>query len=157
MALSVEHSQQVTARLAGKMLASYRDSSRIIICPFNLTQVVAGDVASSRSLAFIPPGMYRFYRHLSAVFFSAFGASRTLDLGWLAYVDKDGTAVATSMNGLNAAIDVSALGTAVIGTALTTGFKDFESRDGVYIAYTVAGGTIPAAATLNGALVLGHN
>lgn len=157
MAASTEHSQQITARNTGKMLPSYKDSSRLMVFPFNLVQVTAGDDGSSRSLCFIPPGMYRFYRHLSSIFFSAFGAARVLDLGWLAYTDKDGTAVSVSANGLNNDIDVSAAGTAYIGLAIAVGFKDFESRDGVTITYTVAGGTIPAAATLHGCLVCGHN
>jgi hypothetical protein len=157
MAVVNENSAQAQARLGGRKLGAFKDQASPLILEINHTEVVAGDATSVQRLQFIPPGMYRFKRDLSFVRFSAFGAARVLDIGWEAYVDKDGTAVAASAAGLNNDIDVSAAGGANIGTALTVGYKDFESRDGVWISSTVAGGTIPAAATIDGHLFLTHS
>jgi hypothetical protein len=154
MAVVNENSAQANAILTGKMLAAHKDQARVLELVFNHTQVVAGDATSEQKLVKIPAGIFRFHRTLSNIFFSAFGAARVLDIGWLAYVDKNGTAVAASANGLNDNIDVSAAGTAIIGLAIAVGYKDFESRDGVWITSTVAGGTIPAGATLDGVVHL---
>lgn len=152
MAVVNENSEQAKAILGtGRKLAAYKDMGSILAQVFNHTEVVAGDATSVQKLFKIPAGIYRFHRGgLSQVFFSAFGASRVLDIGWEAYLDKDGVAVAADPDGLNVDIDVSAAGVAVLGLAIAIGYKDFESRDGVWISSTVAGGTIPAAATLNG-------
>jgi hypothetical protein len=157
MAVVNENSAQAQARLGGRKQAAFKDQASPLMLVFNHTQVVAGDATSVQKLQFIPPGMYRFHRDLSFIRFSAFGAARVLDIGWEAYVDKDGTAVAASAAGLNNDIDVSAAGGAVIGIALTVGYRDFESRDGLWISSTIAGGTIPAAATLDGFLFLTHS
>jgi hypothetical protein len=154
MAVTNENSAQAQARLGGRKLPSYRDQGRALLLVINHTEVVAGDATSVQRLQFIPPGFFRLHRALSNIFFSAFGASRLLGIGWEAYVDKDGTAVAASASGLNASIDVAAAGTAIIGLAIATGYKDFESRDGVWISSVVAGGTIPVGATLDGVLFL---
>jgi hypothetical protein len=105
-------------------------------------------------LQFIPPGIYRLHRDLSFIRFSAFGAGRTLSIGWEAYLDKDGTTVAASAAGLNSAADVSAAGVLNVGTVITVGYKDFESRNGIWISSTVAVATIPVGATIDGMLVL---
>ena len=155
MAVTTDSSPQAKAILGtGPKLAAYKDMGSLLNQEINFTQgAAAGDIASTARLFKIPAGIYRFKRHLSFITCSAFGAARTLNIGWEAFVDKDGTAVVASAAGLNSAVDVSAVATFNLGTALTTGFMDFESRGGVWIVAVVAGGTIPAAATLNGSAV----
>jgi hypothetical protein len=108
-----------------------------------------GDATSTQGLVILPPGRLRFL----ALFLnnSAFGASRTLDIGWLANTEPDGTAIAADPNGLVAAKDVSAALFAW-GFNVLTAFAELNARDPVSIVSTVAGGTIPAAATLKGYL-----
>jgi len=155
MAVLTLTTNQAAANLGGRKLPSYNDQARTFVQEFNLpTVAVAGDIGTTIRLFKIPPGIYRFHRQPSFVTASAFGAARTLDIGWEAYVDKDGTAVAVSAAGLNSAIDVSAATITTptkLGVALATEYKDFESRDGVWIYATLAGGTIPTTATLTGA------
>lgn len=114
----------------------------------------AGDIGSTQRLVILPAGRCRVFMHLSYLHASAFGASRTLDIGWQAYTDLDGDAVAADPNGLRAAIDVAAAGSkAMTGTIGLDETKQFLSRDEVKIWATVAGGTIPIGATLSGAII----
>jgi hypothetical protein len=53
-------------------------------------------------------------------------------------------------DGIDNDLNVAAAGSAELGAALTASLKEFESSTGVDIVATVAGGTIPAAATLKG-------
>ena len=115
----------------------------------------AGDATSKQRLIKLPPGRYRVHLALSRIAHSAFGASRTLDLGWQAYTDVNGAAVAADANGLDAATDVSAAGSYnPVGTVGGDETFLFESRSGVVIVAEVAGGTIPVAATLKGNLYI---
>jgi hypothetical protein len=154
MAVVNENSAQAVAKMGGRKLAAYRDQAQFLNLEINHTEVVAGDATSVQRLCWIPPGLYRLKRDLSFIRFSAFGASRTLHIGWEAYQDKDGVAVAVSAAGLNSGIDVSAAGVANVGTVLTVGYKDFESKAGVWIFSTTNVGTIPVGATIDGSLVL---
>lgn len=156
MAVTTESTPQAKAILGtGPKLAAYKDMGSLLCQNFNFTQgAAAGDAGSTARLFKIPAGIYRLWRGVSTIWFSAFGAARVLDIGWEAYVDKDGTAVVASANGLNNDINVAAAGTAFIGTAIAVGYKDFESRGGVWIVATVAGGTIPVGATLDGVAVM---
>lgn len=114
----------------------------------------AGDIGSTIDLLRIPQGRVRVIPHLSKIWCSAFGAARTLDLGFRAYYGSDGkTAVAEAGTQLAAAIDVSgALAASIINTTEKIDFFSQASVDektkGPILFGTVAGGTIPAAATL---------
>ena len=80
---------------------------------------------------------------------SAFGSSRVLDVGYEAYTQIDGTAVVTSATAFHDDLDVASQGARMtwFNTAL-------DSKSGIVIKATVAGGTIPAAATLSGYFLL---
>lgn len=155
MAVTNESSPQAKAILGtGPKLAAYKDMASLLCQNFNFTQgAAAGDATSTARLFKIPAGIYRLHRGLSTIWFSAFGAARVLDIGWEAYVDKDGTVVGANAAGLNDDIDVELAGTAFIGAAIAVGYKDFESRAGVWIVATVAVDTIPAGTTLDGIAV----
>jgi hypothetical protein len=125
----------------------WRGKKRILY--FSHTQAVAGDAASIQSLAKLPQGSVRVIADESRVYFSAFGASRVLDIGFAAYTNLDGEAVAADPDFFATDVDVSAAGSALLSEA-SAKLPLFESLDGVEIESVVAGGTIPAAATLEG-------
>lgn len=111
---------------------------------------VAGDIGSTLRLCELPPGRVRVLPHMSRLSASAFGAARTLAVGHKAYATRppDNSDEADNPSAFAAAIDVSAETNVV---ALSNVLKyDLYSRAGVEIYATVAGGTIPIGATLNG-------
>lgn len=155
MAVTNERSAQLT-----KMEAIPRGSlgtdewhGRLRPAQFDHTQSVAGDANSTVGFVRLPAGRVRLFLFLSRIAHSAFGASRVLDLGWEAYKDRQNKDVAADADGLDVGQDVS--GAASYNPVGTVGGGEsmlFESADGVVIAATVRGGTIPLNATLNGHL-----
>lgn len=117
------------------------------------TQSGAGDANSLINLVKLPPGKVTLIGNLSFLRFSAFGTGTTLDVGWTAYTNSSGTAVAADIDGLDDGIDVSAAGTMNLGTntGVTSGDSyTFDSRDGVVIQGKAIGAGIPDAATIKG-------
>lgn len=130
------------------------DGGKLRIKRFTYTQSGAGDAASTVDLVKLPPGNVRVFPALSRITCSAFGASRVLDVGWTAYVDLAGAAVAADANDMQNDLDVSAAASAALTSTVTgDGSKLFSSQGGVTIQAVVAGGTIPDAATLTGYIV----
>jgi len=111
----------------------------------------AGDDGSTLRLAIFPPGKITLLLAEARLAHSAFGTSRVMKIGHTAYTEPDGDAVAADDDDLDSNVDVSSAGsfapTGTIGGAET---KTFETKDGFEIFATVTGGTIPAAATVNG-------
>lgn len=130
-------------------------TGKLRIAYFSFTQgAAAGDATSTADLVKLPPGRVRVLEELSKIRFSAFGASRVLDIGYKTYTGNDGVAVAADDDGFATDIDVSAAGNATFAEANHAANTHlFQSRDGVTVYATVAGGTIPAAATLSGYVV----
>jgi len=153
MAVTNENSLQIGRILAGAIKNLTTDlMGRMRKMRFDFTQgAAAGDATSTMSLIILPPGRNRIYLRDCIVAFSAFGAARVLDIGYAAYTDRDGNAVAAAPAAFVNDLDVSSAGTSSF--AGVVGGEEsflFENRDSVTIIGTVAGGTIPAAATLNG-------
>ncbi len=153
MAVTNENSVQIGKLLAGAIKNLTTDMlGRMRKIRFDFVQgAAAGDATSTVSLVILPKGRNRIYLRDCIIAFSAFGAARTLDIGYAAYTDRDGNAVAAAPAAFVDDLDVSAAGTSSF--AGEVGGEEsflFESRDSVTIIATVAGGTIPAAATLNG-------
>lgn len=159
MAVSSEKSAQV-----GKLFLfppqnipvnEWRGRKRILY--FKHTQVVAGDATSIQSLANLPQGSVRVITAESNAYFSAFGAARTLDIGFATYKNLLGVAVTADPDFFATAVDVSAAGVALLNEASAAGpsavrFPLFESQNGVGIISTVAGGTIPVGAIIEGVI-----
>lgn len=122
---------------------------KVRISYFEFTQITAaGDALSTAELCRLPMGRIRILPQNSRIAWSAFGASRVLDVGFRAYVTEGNAAVAEVANQLVNDIDVSSAGAGVaIGTLLKF---DIFSTKGVVVFAQVAGGTIPLAATLKG-------
>lgn len=125
---------------------------------FKHTQAVAGDATSIQGLVQLPQGKVRVIAAESRIYFSAFGAARTLDVGFAAHKkDSDGSAVVADPDFFATAVDVSAAGVLLLDEAAAAGPSDvrnhlFESQDSVRVISTVAGGTIPAGAVLEGVI-----
>lgn len=150
---STEFNQATDPRTYGKMDPDVTPQ-KAKIARFNFTQsAAAGDIASTQKLLFLPPGRIIVFPKLSFIQWTAFGAARVLDIGYAAYTGEDGVAVGALANAFDDDIDVSAAGGAAMGSDLTVGtgmLWTFKSSGGVTLLSTVAGGTIPAAATLKG-------
>lgn len=110
----------------------------------------AGDANSYVHLCNIPYGRIRILPRLAFLATSAFGAARTLDVGFLAYTDSDGAAVAEQIDALIDGADVAAAGSKAFTDVAVSGKWDIFSKRGVTIAAKVLGGTIPVNATIKG-------
>jgi hypothetical protein len=161
MAVTTEFSTQFTAGhiTQGGKNDNVNYGASLQTFRFTFTQgAAAGDATSVQKLIKVPPGKWTMYCPQSFAQWSAFGAARTLDIGWEAYVDKDGVAVSADADGIETVIDVSAAGQqAGLGDGVAAGVGrciDFTSRDGVNIVASVLGGTIPAAAKISGHFLL---
>lgn len=114
---------------------------------------VAGDADSIARLCVLPPGRVRVLPCLSRITASAFGSSRTLDIGHVAYQKRDdaGEALeALNYEAFLANLDISsAVAAAVFGTTLK---YDLYSKAGVEVNARVQGGTWPIGGTISGLL-----
>lgn len=117
---------------------------------------VLGDIGSTIELCDLPPGATRILPWLCRLSTSAWGASRTLSIGHRAYTKADAfmnasgvTDEAESSNAFVSALDVSA---AVNNVAWSSTVQKYDvfAKSGVTLFATVAGGTIPAGATMSG-------
>ena len=128
---------------------------RVRVAYFTHDQSGAGDATSSVALCKLPAGRVRLLAAQSKAYVNWTTASATLDLGWDAYTDINGTAVAADPNGIDDGLDVDAVGYQTFGTALvaTGGTKEFESQEGVVIRATSQDVAIVDGDDLVGALL----
>ena len=130
--------------------------------PFTFTQSGAGNAGSTATLITLQKGRYRIFPRSSYVNWTAFGASRVLDIGLSAYTAEDGSTVSISAARFDDDVDVSAAGGAFMGSDLSAADSigvdvlvgGTSNTDGASIVATVAGGTIPDGAILRGYLVI---
>lgn len=153
MAVTTEYSTEYTnGEITKPVVANHttEQHGRVRFARATFVQgAAAGDIGSVQVLLKLPSGRVRVLGHLSRLVTSAFGASRTLSVGYSAYTDVDGAAVAASSAAFASALDVSAAAANTFAAATAAGDSLFLSQAGVTIAAVVAGGTIPAAATIN--------
>lgn len=157
MATTQQHSTEYANIVASPPVMNARPGM-IFFQPFRHAQSGAGDDGSTLHIWRIEAGS-RLYLHQSTIRFSAFGASRVMKVGWTAYTDPDGTAVAADDDGLFAALDVSAAGNKrwieapTVGAGVdTNGTRLFKQT--ANIVATVTGGTWPDAAAVSGFLAI---
>lgn len=138
--------------------ASYDEYGKQRTLYFSHTQSGAGDANSLVNMVRVPPGKYRLIKTESKFNCSAFGAGRTLDIGFLAYTKRDGTAVAASVDTILDGADVSAAANLSCGLGTNALTADptilLDSKDGITIQAKVLGDTIPDGATLKGYFTL---
>lgn len=155
MAVTSEKSTQETRRATTPLVKTpgREYNGRKVTFHFDFTQgAAAGDANSLADLIMLPAGKIRVLPQESKIQCSAFGAARTLDIGLLAHVNLDKTAVAATIDTLLDGGDVSAAAILTMGAgtnALVT-HLDLDSREGVVVQAKVLGDTIPAGATLSG-------
>ena len=146
MAVTTQESAQYAAVYTTKPAALVATSTwggRLRSAYVSHTQSGVGDAGSSVALWKVPPGTVRLILPMSYLYINWTGTSAVLDLGWDAYTDLAGAAVAADPDGLIDGLDVDTadvqgfeeLG-ALAGLAATGYTKLFESKDGVTIRAT---------------------
>lgn len=120
----------------------------------------AGDATSDVTIWKVPPGTVRLILPMSFLYVNWTTPSATLDIGWGAYTDLNGTAVAADPNGLVDGLDVDTADvqafeelTTLAGLAATGYTKVFSSRDGVDLKLTSSDVALAAASSVYGMLV----
>lgn len=134
------------------------DHGKLRIQYFNLpATTVAGDATTTVDLCDLPHGRVRLIPTLSRINVSAFGASRTLDVGHREYQKRDDPSEDLEAESADAFIDGLDVSSAVADQAFGTGSKyDMYSKSGVTLFATVLGGTIPIGATISGFVVYSY-
>lgn len=120
---------------------------------FNFNQgAVPGDAASKQFLARISAGKGYVIPVLSRNKWSDFGAARTLSIGLGAYTKPDGSVQAAVTNNIDDAQAATPAGSNFLGrgAGANTDAISFNSIGEIDVVSVVAGGTIPASATLDG-------
>jgi len=155
MAVTTQKSTQLTNldALPPVLEGSADYAGRLRVAYFSFTQDGAGDATSSAEIVRLPPGQVTLLGRLSNVEHNWTTASATMDVGWDAYTEPDGTAVAADPNGLDDGIDVDTAGETTIGSIVAAGRKQFDSQDGVSIRLTSQDVAIADTDTAEGYLV----
>ena len=103
----------------------------------------AGDATSDVTIWKVPPGTVRLILPMSFLYINWTTTSATIDIGWGAYTDLNGDAVAADPNGLVDGLSVDTVGVqafeelALLAGLVTSGYtKVFSSRDGVDLKLT---------------------
>lgn len=125
---------------------------------FTAVNVTGGDATSSLALIKLPAGKVTLLLASSKAYVNWTTASATLDLGWDAYEDPDGAAVAADADGLIDGLDVDTVGIFDMGSniaanLLTGGNYTFESKGGVTIRATCQDVALAAADDLAGSFL----
>lgn len=109
----------------------------------------SGPAAAGEILLFIlPANKVRVLSDLSRIVASQFGVGATLALGYRGYMGSNGVTIAADDDafGTALAVDVGPIDQAL--DLPTTGFADFDSKDGVTMTALIAGGNIEPGDTL---------
>ena len=140
MAVTTQKSTEYTNATSSPVVqnAVHDYHGRVRIAYFTHDQDGAGDATSSVALCALPAGKVRVLLASSSAYVNWTTGSATLDLGWDAYTNTDGTAVPADpdglVNGLN--VDTAGYQTFGAGTAATGGTYLFESQGGVVLRAT---------------------
>ena len=134
--LSAEYTIQTTTPIANSNTVDKHGKYRTLF--FSHDQDGAGDANSTVTLGKLPAGKVKIIGGLSRMYVNWVTSSQTLDLGWKAYTDLNGDAVALDVDGLVDGLDVDAVGyfdmeSNIAAGKLKGGNYTFESRDGVEI------------------------
>ena len=140
MAVTTQKSTEYTNATANPVVqnAVHDYHGRVRIAYFTCDQDGAGDATSSVALCALPAGKVRVLLASSSAYVNWTTGSATLDLGWDAYTNTDGTAVTADPDGLVNGLNVDTVGyqTFGAGTTATGGTHLFESQGGVVLRAT---------------------
>jgi hypothetical protein len=153
MAVEALKSRQIIARDAGVLVPSYLGKGQCFFLrssPPVAGSYGSGDANSTIHLVTVPPGKFMLIGPLSFVAHSAFGTARTMDIGWAAYTNEDGTAVGADEDGIHSAADVAAAGAFVPLDELgVSRMKLFDSRNGVDILAKIEAAALSTGETID--------
>lgn len=153
MTVTTQDSSQMARTVASgpKAVPTYDWHGRVRFAFFEFTQVGTGDAGSIARTVRLPAGKVRLILPLSRLAFAAMATGRTMDLGWEAYTDLAGDAVAADENGLDDGVNVASAGSVTPGGTIGTHeTKLFESQDGVVLTAQINDGTITDGKTISG-------
>lgn len=157
MAVTTQKSTEYTNATATPPVnnSTAEEHGRVRVLYFTHDQSGAGDATSSVALGKLPGGRVRVLLSSSNAYVNWTTASATLDLGWDAYTDLDGNAVAADPDGLLDGLSVDTVGYQNFGAdqTATGGTYVFESKDGVVIRATSQDTAIVAGDDLVGYLL----
>jgi len=143
MAVTTQKSTEYTNATANPVVqnAVHDYHGRVRIAYFTHDQDGAGDAGSSVALCSLPAGKVRVLLASSSAYVNWTTGSATLDLGWDAYTNTDGNAVAADVDGLVDGLNVETAGYQTFGAGTTAagGTHLFESQGGVIIRATSPG------------------
>lgn len=154
MALTAEKSLVAAAVGTGVTVESVSGKGEMVYFYVNFTQSAAiGDANSTADLVILPPGKWRYIADASKLFYSAFGAARTLDVGYGSYTEPDGDIIAAAQAAIDLTKDVAAAGSYSPGGALTAdGTLLLNSKTPITIYATCKAATLQAGSTIKGLL-----
>ena len=143
MAVTTQKSTEYTNRTATPVTnnKTTEEHGKLRIMFFTHDQDGAGDASSSVALGELPAGRVRVLLALSRAYVNWTTSSATLDLGWDAYTDQDGSTTAADTDGLVDGEDVDTVGYfdmegGLAATKAPGGTHVFESKDGVVLRAT---------------------
>lgn len=131
---STEYAQVYSTTPADR-LATGQMTGKQRVARFTHDQDGAGDATSIVSLIKLPAGEVTLLLSESNAYCNWTTASATLDIGWAAYHDQDGTAVAADVDGILDGADVETAGVVALDAdqLATAGVMTFNSQNGVTI------------------------
>ena len=114
------------------------DKGKLRTLAFTHDQDGAGDANSTVTLGKLPAGKVKIIGGLSRFYCNWVTGSQTMDIGWEAYTDLNGDAVAADVDGMVDGLDVDSVGYFSMegntaATKLLGGNHKFDSNDGVII------------------------
>ena len=140
MAVTTQNSTEYAATLATPLVkASTRSNTgKLRTLAFSFNQDGVGDAGSIIVLGKLPAGRVKIIGGLSRFYCNIVASSATIDIGWQAYEDTNGTTVAADPDGMVDGLDVDTVGYQTMegntaATKLLGGNHKFDSKDGVVI------------------------
>ena len=157
MAVTTQLSTELTNQAATPPVLSdiNKIGGTLKIAYFTHTQDGVGDIGSSIKIAHLPAGNITLLGNLCQLTHNWVTASQTMDVGWDAHTNIDGTAVVADDNGLDDNVDVDTAGTITLGsdTSGTGVVHVFDSKEGVDIRVTAPTVALADGDTIEGFLV----
>ena len=140
MAVTTQNSSEYTNRIATPLVTAdaVNDKGKLRSLTFTHDQDGVGDAGSIVRLGKLPAGKVKIVGLLSRFYCNWTAGSMTMDIGWEAYTDPNGTAVAVDVDGLVDGLNVEAAayfdmeGNTAAGKLLGGNYT-FESQSGVII------------------------
>ena len=146
MAVTTQNSVEYANRISDPVVkaGTIADKGKLRTLAFTHNQVGVGDAGSTVTLGKLPAGKVKIIGGLSRFYCNWTASSQTVDLGWEAYTDNTGTAVAADPDGMLDGLDVDTVGYFTMegntaATKLLGGNHTFDSQNGITIVMKAVG------------------